>query len=108
MGRSTPNNQIRGSKLLFLAKLKWRDGESEYESFKGFAAEDLNAAFLKAQSHLSKMWGDESIREDGYFMAGCGYPAVKVDSITKIRDMSGFLRGVDMPDAEGRALTMKH
>ena len=94
--------------MLFLAKFDWRDGESEYDSCKGIVGKDLNDASRKAEAYLSKMWGDETVKEDGYFMARCGFPAVRVSSITEVRDMSDVLRGIGMTDAKGDEVAMRH
>ncbi len=93
--------------MLFLAKFEWRDGESEYESCKGIVADNIDKAHQKAESFLSDYWGEETVIEDGLYMPRCGFPAVKVSSITEIRDMLDVLRGVGMTDAEGDKFTMR-
>ena len=81
--------------MLFLATYKWRDGEQEYYTHSFIRnAKDMDEAWQRAQSHLSNMWGDKTVNEDGDYQPPCGYPMVRVEMCQGIRNLEDAVNAI--------------
>jgi hypothetical protein len=79
---------------LFVAKFKIRDGESEYYLPKGVVADGMCEAFSKAESYSRTYFGENSEKEDTWYVGRGGWPAIRLDSVTEVRTMEELTAAV--------------
>ncbi|MBA7696970.1 hypothetical protein ES703_105628 [subsurface metagenome] len=73
--------------MLFLVTYRWRDGEQEYYTRRFTNSEDL-----------SDMWADETINDNGDYQPPCGYPIVRISSITGCNTLEQAVKAIGFID----------
>ncbi len=84
--------------MLFLVTYRWRDGEQEYYTRRFTNSEDLDEANRKAEAYLSDMWGKDTINEEGDYQPPCGYPIVRISSITGCNTLEDAVKAIGFID----------
>ena len=84
--------------MLFLVTYRWRDGEQDYYTRRFANAEGLDEANNMANAYLSDMWADKTINDDGNYQPPCGYPIVRVDSISGCATLEDAVKAIGFID----------
>ena len=84
--------------MLFLVTFRWRDGEQEYYTRQFTHSESLDEANRKAETYLSDMWGEETINDEGDYQPRCGFPIVRISSISGCATLEDAVKAIGFID----------
>jgi hypothetical protein len=77
---------------MYLAHLKWTDGEQEYNEHIFVRADEQAEAELKTDKYLSEMWDEDTHKEGEGYAPPEGYPIVCCDGISRVETMEDVLQ----------------